>query len=419
MKRPASVCLSLLLLLVLADLACAAAADDFEAGTQAFERGEYASALVFFEGARDAGLEGPAVHYNIAVSRYRLQRYEAAGRTFALISDRYPMMRGLAEYNLGLVAWRLGNDAAARTHFLNAYEMSPDNRTIRVLASRRLRESEPDARTAARWTGAVGVRGGHDDNVALRDEAVLPAGGAGDSPTADLFASVRGPWTGRNGFRVEGSAYLVRYFDADEFDQSEISAGVFYDWRRGDWRLQGGMRAGAGSLGGDAFDRKIGAHGRLLRYLGGNGLIDVRYAYDDVTDADSRFAGIDGSRQQLDVRYRWYRDDHRVQLRYQAEINDRADPGVSPDRNRLSADYRFQPETGFGYEAGFDWRRSDYSELAVPREEDLFTLRAAVGYALSARSMVLLELRASENDSTDETFSYDRNQITFGLLRIF
>jgi hypothetical protein len=297
--------------------------------------------------------------------------------------------------------------------------MSPDNRTIRVLASRRLRESEPDVRTASRWTGAIGVRAGNDDNVALRDETVLPAGTAGESPMADLFASVRGPWTGRNGFRLEGSAYLVRYCDADEFDQSEISGGAFYDWRLSDWRIQAGVHAGAGSLGGDAFDRKAGVNGRLVRYIGGSALIDLRYAYDDVTDADSRFAGIDGSRRQVDARYRGYREDHRVQLRYWLETNDRLDPSVSPDRDRFAIDYWFQPEAGFGYEAGIDWRTSEYAGLVAPREEDLFTFRAGLSYTLRNDYLLLVEFRNSENESTDEAFSYNRTQITLGLLKIF
>lgn len=187
MKRAAIGPVLLLPLLVLAGALYAAPADDWESGTRAFESGDYASALLFFEAARDSGLDAAAVHYNIAVSQFKLQRYEAAWRTFALIADRYPPMRGLAEYNLGLVARRLGDTAEARVHFLRAYEVSPDNRTIRVLASRRLRESEPDVGTASRWTGAIGVRAGNDDNVALRDETVLPAGTAGESPMADLF----------------------------------------------------------------------------------------------------------------------------------------------------------------------------------------------------------------------------------------
>lgn len=406
-------------LLAFGNGAFAATGNDWDSGSQAFENGDYAAALVFFELARDKGLEGPAVHYNIAVSQFKLGRYDAAGRTFSLIVHQFPKMRGLAEYNLGLVARRLGDRNEARVHFLAAYALSPDNRTIRVLASRRLRELEPDVRSAARWTGAFGVRAGNDDNIALRDEAGLPVGTTADSPMADVFATLQGPWNGRSGFRVDAGAYLVKYFNAEEFDQSEIRGGVFYDWRSNDWRVQFGIHASAGTLGGDAFDRKAGARARIVRYIARNAAMDLRYTYDDVTDADSLFAGIAGSRQQFEVRYRWYSNSHRVQLRYQLETNDRLNPGVSPDRNRFAIDYRYQPEEGVGYEAGIDMRNSDYDELTTPREEDLFTFRAALTYTFRSNWQVVLVYRGSDNDSTDDTFSYDRTQITLGAMKLF
>jgi len=406
-------------LLALSGTATATTADDWSAGKQAFNAGDFASALVFFETARDAGLQGPAVHYNIAISQYKLGRYGAAQSTFELIARRYPKMRGLAEYNLGLTAERMGARADARVHYLNAYELSPDDRTLRVLASRRLREFEPKVQTASRWAGAFGVRAGYDDNIALIDEVGLPAGTTTESPMANVFASFSGPWNGRSGFRLEGSAYLIKYVDASDFDQSEIRGGVFYEWRPTNWRLQFGVQAGAGTIGGDAFDRKTGGRVRVVRSLNRNSVFDLRYTFDDVTEADSIFAGIAGTRQQFDARYRWFRDAHRFQLRYWLETNDRLDPGVSPDRNRVGVDYRYQPEHGLGFEAGIDLRNSEYDELVTPREEDLTTLRGALTYTFRNNWLVLLEYRNSSNDSTDSTFSYDRNQVTLGALKYF
>jgi hypothetical protein len=407
------------LLLALAASVYAAAADNWESGKQAFVEGDYVAALNFFELARDEGLDGPAVHYNIAVSRFKLGHYDAAGQTFALIARRFPQMRGLAEYNLGLVASRLDDAAAARAHFLRAYELSPDDPTMRVLSSRRLRELEPEVRTASRRSGAFGARAGNDDNVALLDDTGLPQGTSAESPMVEVFGAIRGPWNGLGGFGLDASAYWVKYFDADDFDQSEIRGGIFYDWRPNDWRIHFGIHASAGTLGGDSFDRKVGGGVRLVRSIGESAAIDVRYSYDDVADSNSQFAGIDGSRQQIDARYRWYRDGHRVQLRYQLEKNDRLDPGVSPDRNRIALDYRFQPEVGIGYEAGIDLRNSDYDDLAIPRDEDLVTFRAALTYMLRSNWLLMLEYRGSDNDSTDDTFSYDRTQITLGAMKFF
>ena len=406
-------------LLVLCSGVFAAIADHWAAGQQAYSDGDYEAALLSFEQARDGGLDGPAVHYNIAVSQFELKRYDEAGQTFAMIARLFPQMRGLAEYNLGLVARRLGNSAEARAHFVRAYELSPTDRELRVISSRRLRELEPESRTASRWTGAFGVRAGHDDNVTLRDETDLPVGTTGESPMADLFASIRGPWNGRSGFRLDGSTYLVRYSDADEFDQFQVRGGVFYDWRPNDWRIQMGVHASKATLGGDAFDNKLGAEASARRYIARNASIVLRYTHDDISDADSQFAGISGSRQQFDARYQWYRDGNRLQARFALETNDRLDPGVSPDRTRLGVDYRYQPETGLGYGASADFRSSELDGLVTPRKEDLLALSGTLTYAWSGNWLLSFDLRHSDNDSTDATFSYKRAQITVGLMMLF
>jgi tetratricopeptide (TPR) repeat protein len=396
----------------------AAETGDWAAGEAAFAAGDYETALSHFENARDNGLEGPAVHYNIAVSQYKLERYADAGETFQLIATRFPKMEGLAEYNLGLVANRQGRRDDAALHFLRAYKVSDDEK-IQIMASERIREIEPEMRTASRWSSVFGIRAGNDDNIALRDEAGVPVGTTTESPMIDAFASVIGPRTGRDGLRFDGSAYIVKYADADEFDQSELRAGGFYEWRRRNWRAELGAHATTSTLGGDSFDRKIGGRIRLVRYLGDNNVVDLRYSYDDVSEGDDVFAGIAGWRQRIDTRYRWYHRNHRVQLRYVVETNDRLDPSVSPKRNAFIADYRFRPVTGFGYEAGVEVRNSNYEDIQTPRDEDLVSVFGTFSYTFANDWSVLLDFRQSENDSTDPTYSYDRLQLTLGALKIF
>ena len=398
---------------------CLADATDWANGTIAFQKRDYQSALRFFENAKQDGQDGPAVHYNVAVCNFKLGRYESSAAGFQLIADRYPRMRGLAEYNLGLVAQRRKDSEAAVDHFLDAYRFSPDDRKLRILASNRLRELEPELRTASKWTGALGMRAGFDDNVALRDETGLPSALTTASPVADLFASIKGPYNGKSGFRVLGSLYVIKNFDADEFDQSEFYGGVMYDWRPGEWRLQLGLHGSAGALGGDSFDRKAGGNFQAIRYLNRNSEFGLSYVYDDVQKANALFAGIAGSRQQLQARYRWYSGERRFALRYRQEENDRLDPQVSPQRKTLSADYGFRPDTGWGYEGGFKYRSSRFDAMAVPRDEDLLTVNVAVTRSIAQNWLLLIDYQYSNNDSSDPVFSYDRNVITVGAMKLF
>lgn len=396
----------------------AAETNAWAAGQAAFAAGDYEAALEYFRSARDEGLDGPAVHYNIAVTQFKLERYDEAAETFRLIALRFPPMEGLAEYNLGLVARRQDRRDAATQHFLRAFRLSNDEK-IQVLASQRLRELEPEMRTVSRWSGAVGIRAGNDDNIALRDEAGVPVGTTMESPLADIWASFVGPRTGRDGFRLRGSAYVIRYADADEFDQSELRVGGFHEWRRHSWRAELGIDAAASTLGGDMFDRKLGANARFARYFGDNHVLDLRYTYDDVTEGDEVFTGIGGSRQRIDTRYRWYHEDHRVQLRYVVETNDRESASVSPERSAVIMDYRYLPLQGFGYEAGVELRDSEYSDIAIPRNEDLVTVFGTLSYAFSNDWSILFEYRQSDNESTDPEYSYDRRKFTLGAMKLF
>jgi len=399
--------------------AVADVAGDWSSGQQAFAAGDFESALLYFELARDAGQEGVAVHYNIAVCQFKLSRFDEARATFRYIAGTYPKMRGLAEYNLGLVARRLGHTAAAREHFIAAWDMSAGDETLQTLAAAMLEELQPEPQQPSAWYGALALRAGYDDNVALRDNLGLPAGVTSESPMADVFASASVAPPGFGGLWLDGSLYAVAYTDADDFDQSEFRLGGLYAWAPRDWWFEVGAHYVYGTLGGSGFEREVALSARAVHYLSDENLIDLRYGYDDIVEDDPVFAGIAGSRQKADLRYRWDRASHSVILRIGVENNDRLDPGVSPTRKRLQADYRFQPANGWGVEAGISFRTSDYDDLAVPRTEDLSMVTAALTRTVATHWLFALQLQYSENDSSDPEFSYDRNLITLGVLRTF
>ena len=410
---------ALLLCHAFAPPAAADVAADWTSGQQAFAAGDFESALLYFEMARDAGQDGVAVRYNIGVSQFKLSRFDEARTTFRYIARNYPKMRGLAEYNLGLVARRLGDTAAARKHFGAAWEMSEGDETLQSLAAAVLEEVEPESQESSAWYGALALRAGYDDNVALRDDLGLPAGVTSESPMADVFASTSVAPPGFGGLWFDGSVYAVAYSDADDFDQSEFRLGGIYAWTPRDWWLEAGVHYVYGTLGGSGFEREVALSARAVHYLNDESLIDLRYGYDDIVEDDPDFAGIAGSRQRADLRYRWERASQSVILRIGVENNDRIDPGVSPFRKRLQADYRFQPADGWGVEAGISFRTSDYDDLAAPRTEDLSMITAALTRTVAARWLFALQFQYSENDSSDPAFSYDRNLITLGVLRTF
>ena len=142
-------CAALASAIFLAAGTTAFAADAWQLGKQAFAGADYSAALDYFESARDTGQAGPAVHYNIGVCQYKLARYRDSEVTFSLIARQFPRMRGLAEYNLGLVDLKLGDTSAAEQHFLSAYELSADDETLRALSSNMLFRTDVETESPA------------------------------------------------------------------------------------------------------------------------------------------------------------------------------------------------------------------------------------------------------------------------------
>ena len=383
-------------------------------GSEAFAAGRFDEALRHFEDARDSGLGGPAVHYNIAVSQYSMGDYGAARRTFQLIARQYPSMRGLAEYNVGLTERRLGNPDAAQRQFIAAYRHSNDEK-VRALAVSQLTELERDTRSD--WYGLVGVQVGHDDNVALRDSLGLPAGVSAESPTADLLATLRGPLPG--GLELDGSLYAVTYSDADEFDQVELRVGALYTIDRGDWRHRGGLYGVAGTIGGSSFNREANLDLRSTRYLGDDAAFELRLRYDEIKSAQLVFDGVEGSRSRLDLRYRWNGVGHSLAVRLGLEENDRLDANASPSRQRVQADYGYQINDRWELESLVSLRTSDYDDLSLRRTEDLFSAALRVVYETETAWQFSSSYQYSKNDSSDPMYSYDRNLLTVGFQRLF
>lgn len=386
----------------------------WEMGGEAFAARQYETALSYFEDARDAGLAGPAVHYNIAVCQYSLGDYRAARRTFQLIARQFPSIRGLAEYNVGLAERRLGNPNAAQRRFIAAYRHSSDEK-VKALAVSQLTELDREQRPG--WYGLAGGQLGHDDNVELRDSLGLPAGVSADSPMVDLFAMLRGPLAGD--FELDASLYAVTYSDADEFDQVELRVGALYTLDRGAWRHRAGLYGATGTLGGSSFNREGNLDLRSTRYLGDDAAFEMRLRYDEIKSAQFLFDGIEGSRWRTDLGYRWIGVGHSVAVKLGLEDNDRRDAGVSPSRQRIRATYGYQINERLKFESTAAFRTSDYDDLAVSRTEDLFSMSLEVAYETGSDWQFTGRYQYSKNDSSDPIYSYDRNVLTIGFQRLF
>jgi len=387
----------------------------FADGERAFAAGEYQEALRLFTAAREAGSTGPSSYYNIGVSQYRLRDYDAAEATFATLAAEFPALRELAEYNRGLALRATGNLADARVAFERARSSADDK--IAALANAQLAAiGAPQLVDEPRWTGYFAGGLGYDDNVALLNELVLPSSEA-SSPLAEVLGVLTRDF-GPRPLRFDASAYAVHYPDVGDFDQTAVRLALEAERRLGQWTLFVGPTLGRTTVDRDGFEELIGADLRLRRAFGTGFVFEARAIYDDSNAADPRFAYIDGSRRLLRLSMQ-HTGPARVRAGYDAEHNDRADPGVSPSRERWSVVYQRRLSENWTADAAFAHRTSRYSAASVPREERLLELSLSARRELRGNWILGVEYQWFDNDSTAAEFTYDGQRIALGLSRSF
>ena len=387
----------------------------FADGERAFAAGEYQEALRLFTAAREAGSTGPSSYYNIGVCQYRLGDYAAAEATFATLAGEFPALRELAEYNRGLALRAAGNMAAARVAFERARSSTDDK--IVALANAQLGEiGAPRIADEPRWTGYLAGGLGYDDNVALLNELVLASSEA-SSPLAEVLGVLTRDF-GARPLRFDLSGYAVHYPDVGDFDQTAIrvSLGPSNGSVRG--RSSSARRSGAARSMVTASRSSSAATYGFAAASASDSFSKARAIFDDASAADPRFAYLEGSRSLVRLSLQ-HVGAARIRAGYDFERNDRADPGVSPDRERWSVVYQRRLSDTWSADAMFAHRTSRYSAASVPREESLLELSLAARREVGRRWVLGVEYQWFDNDSTADEFAYDGQRVALGLSRSF
>jgi tetratricopeptide (TPR) repeat protein len=400
----------------------------FSNGTKAFASGDYVKALAYFDEAKNAGVGGPAIHYNIGVCSFRLRDYDRAESEFRLVADQYPRMRALAEYNVGLVLHAEGREAEARKQFELARQASTDEKITR-LAETMLRRGDAaagspsrgagSADSGAKWVSLVDFNVGHDDNVVLLDDSSLPAGQSAGSAFSELLAFVSGPISSESGFRFSGSVYAVDYADTSEFNETAARIGGAYRWSAGEWSMEAEIHFSDSTLDGDAFESRLGAGLTLRRPLTSATALGLSLVHEAVDPGDSRFAFLDGSREQLGVTWDRYGMKGRLTLAYRYESNDRDSAAVSAARNGVSLSYRYAMSPAWTADLSLGVRRSAFDDNSGRSDEDRYDVSAGMRRRFGRSWHMSGAYLWSENRSDVTAFTYTRTRLSLGVTKDF
>lgn len=395
-----------------------AASEAFAAGEAAFADADYAAALRAFERARDAGADGAAVHYNIGVSQYRLGEFAAAAETFRMIAARFPRMRGVADYNLGLALVELGRTSSARAAFARAQRS--DDATVARLAAAMLGRLAPARERESRSRVAlVDLSAGRDDNVALVDELSVPAAECLESPFLEALGYVNAPLGDAGRFGFEATGYWVDYRDAAPYDQRALRLGFDHRPLDGARRVTLGPYYERSELGGTGFERRFGLDLDVALRVGERGALALRLVVADVDALDARYGYTAGAQRRARVRFRGPLASGVFTARYGWEDNDRAAASVSAVRHRIRLGWRRR--LGARWETGFElgYRESRYDELATPRIEHRRRLAFDAARDFGSGWQLTGTLSLTDNDASRRVYGYERRVLSLGMRKVF
>jgi len=427
MARPAPRLLVACALLLAPTLPLAAPPDSpFQQGLEAFRAGDYAAARDRFEAARAAGMDKPALFYNLGSAYYRLGQYRKARDAFGRLTDD-PGIAPLAHYNLGLVARKLDQPATARRHFRIAYRTSDDPKIQRLAGEALDREEESDP-----LAGVASVGLGYDDNVTLDPDEIVAT-----SDTDDFFLQalaggsyqLRG--TREEGLQLKGSILHLDYFDIDAFDQTFLRLGPEWDTRAGEWAIDLAAYGDLIYLDGEPFEWIATGEVDGRRPLAGDHALRLRYRL-SYLDGQSPYGYLTGVRHRAEAEWRYDDGTREARAGYELEYNDREDfskgttfTSVSPTRHELNL--RAGREWAEAWEAKVRaaYRFSRYHDPSdvvggtTTRQDTRLRARAALSRELPWELRAFAEYQFTDNDSNIDAYDYTANVYTLGLERYF
>lgn len=400
---------------------------EFDGAIKSFNAGDFAAALQGFLVARRAGLDTPALRFNLGSTYYRLRRYAEAQAEFEALA-RDPQWAALAHYNLGLTAQRMGDTGRALAHFDQAQRTAadPNLRALAGIALERLGGASLPPRTGT----LISLAGGYDSNAGLFTDETAVGGGGGDYFAEALaVSSLNLSGDAALGWNAQGALVLRKYREQGEFDFQALRAGISRDRDAGDRQFSVGGDYGVAYYGGALLEQAAALEVQARKRLEGGGDLRGRYRLARI-DGGAAYRYLDGWQQRFsaDTGFAWRRALWRAG--YQLEIENRRDLqqgaeflSYSPHRHLLFASAALPDVAGWRGEARVEYRASRYRDpyrldggsRVVTRVDDryAFALRASRG--LGDRRRAFAEYSHYRNDSSIDSYDYRRGQLLFGI----
>jgi len=426
-KASMSVLTMLIMLFISSVTLAQTEADYFAKGVKASGSGQHEAALKQFQMAKKAGMKSAVLDYNLAVTYYRLGRYEESRKIFMKLTDSGAFSQ-LAHFNLGLISNKQKDERKAVKWFQRAYKGDSNKLSeLAAIALKRLGKKPKKAvRKKSPWKGLVSASLESDSNVNLATDEVNEPSKSDTSMS--LYASANRWLKGnrKDGVRLDVNVNSQTYSSETQYDYLQLHARLSRYGRLGSWRTRFSGSWDEITLDGSAYERIISARADGRHNLSKDRQLRLRYRLSRIL-ADSTYDYLDGWRHQLRAGVRQRYGKKRVRAYYQLEVNDRDDyigpisgrfTSSSPTRHVLRV-------TGY-LPVGADWtarldgrlrmsRYADANEFSVgapkKREDDQYRLGVKLTHKFDKHLEFGVEYQYADNNSNIDVYDYDRSLV--------
>ena len=384
----------------------------YSEASAAFQAQDFSKASALFQQALAAGLDGPAVHYNIGAAAYLGGDLPRAEHEFREVAQT-PTMTALAHYNLGLVALQRGDEREARQWFERTVQQDTPDERLQVLASRRLAEL-PESRAWGAWSYYSRGGIGYDDNVALRSGSIdSSATGGKDAYGEAVFA---GSYSFGN-WRIDTSGSALEYQKLKDFSQTSLSLGLARGLRLDNWYFELGAYGSRYTLGGKVFERDVSGAAQVTRLFSGDRRLRAQVRSAKV-DGQGAFTGLNGSRTEYGLFFDQSLRSWNFVAFSRAEVNDTEDAIFTDRWLELGAEARYALSPLWEFMASAAARRIRHATQStdLPAWSDRrTTLQLGATRALWKQAQLLVRYELENNGSPVAGYDYDRSRVSASL----
>lgn len=396
---------------------------NFSNGIKSFKAGDYLKAIKHFKAAEEKGLKTASLYFNLGSSYYKAEKYKQSEIVFIKLR-KFPKMRTLASYNLGLIYKNTNNEQHAIQWFRKVIKVN-DSAKLSTLASLQIDTIKSDKKLTNkldRWNNYAYLSLGNDSNI-----NVAPSDTALNQ--SDSFASfyinseylISGSIS--DAWLANASFYHIDYTDFNNNNESQYSLSLKRKLKKAEWLNQFVGKLTKSTYNSADYQTTLSLEASTSRKITKENKFKLRYRYKKIDSDNVLYNYLEGNKQQLRAEIKTRKKTYRQKYYYEYEVNDRQDTSslsYSPTRHTLKIIHSIKVNNSVDWGGELSYRISDYPVIATTdRDSTRWKYGIFGSYRFDKKIKLKAKFTHTDNASDSLLYEYGKNVFRLTLSRFF